>query len=211
MVTPPGANALLLMVTVWLAGPVFAAYLIVMTHVPPPGIFWQLSLSVNVPALENVAPVVVRGRLPVFRTVVTCVDPMVVNFGSNPVVCSSFTTVPFRSVTYTLPEPSRVMPVGLSSPVSGSCSVRPPEEWLLGTHRTRWSLSVMNMSPFGSKAKPAGELSAHVVTVVESHGARENTVGPGPLRATSRISLGFPSPISRLAPGLSIEGARGSL
>ena len=32
-------------------------------------------------------------------------------------------------------------------------------------------LSVMNISPLGSKAKPAGELSTHVVTVVESHGA----------------------------------------
>src|SRR5271163_3623118 len=110
-----------------------------------------------------------------------------------------------------LPEPSRVMPVGLLSPVSGTWVVGALAECAAGTMRTRLPLSVTNISPLGSKAMPAGEFSAQVVTVESQGEMATGDAVPVPLRATCRTWLRFPSPIYRLAPALSTASACGKL
>src|ERR1700723_1491248 len=80
---------------------------------------------------------------------------------------------------------------------------------------TRGPLSVMNRSPLGSKAIPAGELKVHGLTV-PSHGERATGVPPEPLSGTWTIWLVVdgeadvpPSATYRLAPALSIANPCG--
>lgn len=192
--TPLAENALLVIVSVSVAGPAWE-YVTVIVQLPPGAIDPEQVLVCEKALLDplpNVSPEIVRFKLPVLVSVVVCDELSVVNL-SAPLLTINSVTLVFRSLTKMLPEPSRVIPVGLLSPVSGTWVVGAVAECAAGTMRTRWLLSVMNISPLGSKAMPAGELSAHVVTVA-AQGEIATGEAPVPLSATCRIWLRFPSP-----------------
>src|SRR5271170_7593582 len=100
MVTPLAENALLVMVSVSVAGPAWE-YVTVMVQLPP-GAIDPLQVLVCENALPdpsaNVSAEIARFKLPVLVSVVVSEEPRVVNL-SAPVLTSNLTTLVLRSLT----------------------------------------------------------------------------------------------------------------